>query len=104
MAREALAWVGLSEEAEAYWQEAINDPSLSAQERQDLIEDLNEDGISDPKHPTVADLPVILNRLELIELLAPGAMDQVNADAFVEAYKDLVNLAYVAVGAGEPVR
>ena len=90
--------------AEAYWLDAINDPALSAQERQDLIEDLNEDGISDPKHPTLADLPLILNRLDLIEVLAPDAMDQVNADAFLEAYKDLVNLAAVAVGAGEPVR
>ncbi|HWH68249.1 MAG TPA: hypothetical protein VNT26_02650 [Candidatus Sulfotelmatobacter sp.] len=103
-AREALAWVGLDEEAEAYWAEAINDPHLSAQERQDLIEDLNEDGISDPKHPTLADLPMILNRLELIEMLGPQAMDKVNADAFMEAYKDLINLAYVAMGTGEPVR
>lgn len=104
LARQALAWVGCNEEAEAYWLDAINDLTLSAQERQDLIEDLNEDGISDPKHPTLGDLPVILNRLELVELLAPQAMDQVNADAFMEAYKDLVNLAQLCVGAGEPVR
>src|SRR6185369_17201318 len=103
LAREALAWVGCNEDAEAYWVSAINDPSLSAQERQDLIEDLNEDGLFDPKHPTVEDLPLIVNRLELIEWLAPDAMDQVNAEAFMEAYKDLVNLAHVAVGAGEPV-
>jgi hypothetical protein len=31
-------------------------------------------------------------------------MDEVNADAFLEAYKDLVNLAAVALGRGEPVR
>ena len=104
LAREALAWVGYDEAAEAYWVAAINDPNLAAQERQDLIEDLNEDGISDPKHPTLADLPLILNRLDLVEALAPDAMDEVNADAFLEAYKDLVNLAFVAVGAGEPVR
>jgi hypothetical protein len=28
----------------------------------------------------------------IIEQLGPGAMDKVNADAFAEAYKDLVNL------------
>jgi hypothetical protein len=102
-AREALALVGLDPEAEAYWYAAINDPNLSAKERQDLIEDLNEDGLSDPKHPSPDDLPTILSRLELIEAVAPDAMDKVNADAFKEAYKDLVNLANVATGGGEPV-
>ena len=33
-----------------------------------------------------------------------AAMDRVNADAFQEAYKDLVNLANVALGGGRPVR
>ena len=86
------------------WYGAINDASLSPHERQDLIEDLNEDGISDPKHPSPEDLPIILSRIQLIEAAGPYAMDQVNADAFQEAYKDLVNLANVAVGAGERVR
>jgi hypothetical protein len=94
----------MSEAAEAYWVQAINDPSLSAQEREDLIEDLNEDGLSDPKRPGPEDLPLILSRLELIELLAPQAMDEVNADAFMEAYKDLVNLANISVGGGDPLR
>jgi hypothetical protein len=102
-AREALSLVGTDPNAEAYWIGAINDSQLSAQERQDLIEDLNEDGLSDPKHPSPEDLPVILNRLALIEELAPNAMDDVNFDAFREAYKDLQNLAEVAMGDGEPV-
>jgi hypothetical protein len=88
-ARVALSFVGVDPDAEAYWVSAINDPGLSPQERQDLIEDLNEDGLSDPSEPGVEDLPLIVNRLQLIEELAPYAMDQVNADAFVEAYKDL---------------
>ena len=58
-----------------------------------MIEDLNEDGLSDLKHPGVQDLPLILSRIELVKQLAPNAMDQVNADAFAEAYKDLVNLS-----------
>ena len=103
-ARVALAWVGVDPAAEAYWYEAINDPNLPPNERKDLIEDLNEDGLSDPKHPTVDDLPLIVSRLFLIEAARPEAMDQVNADAFQEAYKDLVNLANLAMGGGEPVR
>jgi hypothetical protein len=104
LAREALAFVGLDPSAEEYWYAAINDSALSAHERQDLIEDLNEDGLSDPKHPVLGDLPLILNRIQLIELATPYAMDQVNAEAFQEAYKDLVNLAGVAMGSGERVR
>ena len=100
----ALAWVGADEEAEAYWYVAINDASLPANERQDLIEDLNEDGLPDPKHPTADDLPLIASRLLLLEEIGPYAMDDVNADAFQEAYKDLVNLANLAIGGGEPVR
>jgi hypothetical protein len=40
----------------------------------------------------------------LIEELSPSALDQVNADAFAEAYKDLLNLASLAMGDGRPVR
>ncbi len=91
-AREALSLVGADPDAEAYWWGAINDPTLPAEERQDLIEDLNEDGLSDPKHPAPEDMPLIANRIQLLEEMAPYAMDQVNADAFQEAHKDLVNL------------
>lgn len=97
-ARLALAFVGVDPDAEDYWLAAINDPSLPANERQDLIEDLNEVGISDPKHPAPEDLPVILSRIELLETLDP--MDQVNLDAMKEAYKDLANLALLASGSG----
>ena len=92
-ARAALSLVGVDPEAEQYWVSAINNPNLPAEERKDLIEDLNEDGLSDPHHPGPQDMPVILNRIQLIEELAPNSMDQVNADAFAEAHKDLVNLA-----------
>ena len=104
VARVALAFVGMDADAEAYWYGAINDPSLPANERQDLIEDLNEDGLSDPKRPTAEDLPLIVSRLLIIEEVVWDAMDEVNADAFLEAYKDLVNLADVALGGGQPVR
>jgi hypothetical protein len=92
LAREALALVGADSEAEAYWYGAINDASLSSHERQDLIEDLNEDGLSNPSHPGPEDLPLIVSRLLLIEEVAADAMDKTNADAFQEAYKDLSNM------------
>jgi hypothetical protein len=91
-ARVALSAVGVDADAERYWYSAINDPTLPAHERQDLIEDLNETGLINPGHPTPEDLPLIVNRLTLIEQLAPQAMDEVNLAAFQEAYKDLVNL------------
>lgn len=89
-ARAALSFVGVDPAAESYWMSAINDPNLPANERKDLIEDLNEDGLSDPKHPGPEDMPLIANRLALLENLDP--MDQVNADAMQEAYKDLTAL------------
>jgi hypothetical protein len=92
LARAALGFVGADPEAETVWALAINDPDRSPNERKDLIEDLNEDGFPDPKHVTTDDLPLILSRLELIEEFAPDSMDEVNAAAFAEAYKDLVNM------------
>lgn len=96
--REALAHVGADPLAETIWIESINDPSISAHDRSDLIEDLNEEGFADPRRPTADDLPLIENRLALIEQLAPVAMDAVNADAFAEAYKDLINMYERVVG------
>lgn len=91
-ARAALDLVGADPAAEAVWAEAINDPNLTAHQRSDLIEDLNENGFPDPQNVTADDLPLVVSRLQLIEQLAPDAMDQVNADAFAEAYKDLSNM------------
>lgn len=104
IARVALSLVGMDPDAEDYWFAAINDLTLPANERQNLIEDLNEEGLSDPEHPTIDDLPLIFSRLELIETIAPDAADDVNAAAFMEAYKDLLNLAELAMGGGEPVK
>ena len=54
---------------------------------------MNEEGYEDPKNLTVADLPLIVRRIQLTENLAPQAADEVNAAAFAEAYKDLMNMA-----------
>lgn len=99
LAREALSYVGADPGSTAYWATAINNPFLPDEERKNLIEDLNEDGLSDPEHPAPEDMPLIANRIALILELAPFAIDQVNADAFAEAFKDLVALLD-----GQPVR
>jgi hypothetical protein len=85
--------VGTDHDAELAWASAINDPTLPSEERKDLIEDLNQDGFADPAHVSLEELPLVLSRLALIEELAPDAMDDTNAAAFAEAYKDLVNIA-----------
>jgi len=92
LAREALADVGSDPVAEAVWISAINDPNLSEKDRRNLIEDLNEDGFPDPKNVTLADLPLIASRMELIEELLPDAMDDANCEALLEAYKDLAKM------------
>lgn len=92
LAREALKLVGSDPAAEAIWTQAINDPNLSTHARQDLIEDLNEEGFADPRKVTKEELPLIVNRLAIIERLAPSAMDEVNAAAFREAHKDLMDM------------
>ncbi len=84
--------VGFDRQSDAYWSEAINNPKLPAHERQDLIEDLNEVGFTDLKNLSPVDYQLIANRIELINELAPKALDQVNSDAFQEAHKDLTRM------------
>ncbi len=93
VARAALAGVGADPDAEQVWIAAINDPAMTPKQRANLIEDLNEDGFENPANVQPDELPLVLNRLALIEELAADAMDDVNADAFAEAYKDLANIA-----------
>ena len=91
-ARTVLAKVGSDFEAEALWLQSINDPSVPANERKDLIEDLNEDGLSNPARPSREDLALIKSRIQLVDRLLPSAIDQVNEEAFREARKDLLKM------------
>ena len=104
LARLALNYVGADPQANEFYQKAINDPILTKSHRQNLIEDLNEGGFADPKNLTANDLPLIQNRLSLIEQLAPTAMDDANAAAFKEAYKDLVNMRDRLVRPSNPTK
>lgn len=92
IAREALVFVGANPLAEDIWLTAINDPKMSAKARSNLIEDLNEDGFTNKKRPTVDDLPLIVSRINFIERHGPDSVDLVNMEAFLEAYKDLLNM------------
>ena len=104
LARLALAYVGADAKANEFYQRAINDPVLTRGDRSNLIEDLNEDGFADTRNLTANDLPLIQNRIALIEQLAPSAMDEVNAAAFKEAYKDLLNMRAKVTGQPLPGR
>jgi hypothetical protein len=42
---------------------------------------------------TTDDLPIVLNRLAMIEELAPQAMNEMNYDAFAGAHEDSSNIA-----------
>jgi len=88
LARIALNYVGRNDRADQLYQVAINDPAMSPKDRQNLIEDLNQDGFPKPLSP--ADVPLIQKRLALIDQLAPKATDSVNIAAFAEAKKDLL--------------
>ena len=91
MARVALSFVGVDPYAEAYWLEAIYDTNLSDREREDLMEDLNEEGLSNPRQPAPEDFPLIVRRLGIIEEVVPYA-DEFMLVHLGEAYKDLLQL------------
>jgi hypothetical protein len=91
-ARDALALVGVDPVAEQYWLEAIFDSSLPDNEREDLMEDLNETGFADPKNLTADDFALIMNRLQIIQFVLPNA-DDFMIEHLLEAQKDLVTMA-----------
>jgi hypothetical protein len=100
LAFRALWYLGVDPEAEKTWARAINDPTHPPGVRSDLIVDMIDEGYTDNNHPGKEDLPVILARLEIIERHAPYAMDEVNAAAYEEAYRHLLEM-YIRLG-GEP--
>jgi hypothetical protein len=100
LSRAALSLVGVDSDAEEYWLGAVFDPGLPKSERQDLIDDLNEEGLSDPKHPTEEDLPMLYARLEMLESLIPWIDGVLEWD---EPREDLLNLIANAMGGGHPV-
>ena len=82
----------MEDDREPIWLRAITDPDLPSGDRSDLIEDLNDEGYEGQGTFSDADLQLILARLDLIERQLPLALDNVNAVAFTEAYKDLLGM------------
>ena len=77
LARVALSYAGLNQQADQLYQAAINDPALPQDHRRNLIEDLNETGFADPKHLTQADLALIQKRIGI----DPGTRPQRNGSS-----------------------
>jgi len=92
LARVALAYVGANDQALELYHTAILDPALQPDQRRELVEDLNTDGLSNKKNPSAADLEIIAKRYMLTQ--AYLQQDYVQSDkvllaAFREADKDL---------------
>ena len=102
LARAALNYVGADPQADTVYQNFINNPNLPADQRKNLIEDLNDQGFANSDKPTDQEFAMIQKRIDLLQKLAPSAMDQVNANAFQEAYKDLINMRDRATGSPVP--
>lgn len=93
LGRYNLNFVGDDPNANEIWASLIYDTSLSESVREDLMENLNENGFSggDGSVATVDDLPLIENRLALLKEHMSGA-DEFMLEHLAEAYKDLANM------------
>lgn len=102
LARVALSCVGANPQAVGLFHTAVLDPSLLPDQKRNLVEDLNQDGISNRKAPTREDLQIIAKRYELTQ--AYLQQDYVQNDnllnaAFHEANKDLRKMLEKATAA-----
>ncbi len=102
LARLALAYVGTDLQAAELFHTAALDPSLTPDQRRNLIEDLNQDGLINRKIPTPEDLPIVAQRYALTQAYLTKDYvlnDQLLSAAFREADKDLRNLLDAAAAA-----
>lgn len=95
LGRVALAYVGANDQALPLFHAATMDPALKPDQRRNLVEDLNQDGLNNRRSPTPEDLKVIANRYALTQIYLQ--QDYVQNDktlnaAFREANKDLGNM------------
>jgi hypothetical protein len=97
--------VGANAQAAQLWHTAIVDPALQPDQKRELVEDLNQDGLSNKKTPTPEDLGIIANRYALTQAYLQQDYvqnDKVLNAAFREADKDLRNLLQRAAAAANP--
>jgi hypothetical protein len=95
LARVALAFVGVNPQAEQMFLQAIRDPALTPDHVRQLVEDLNQDGISNGKNPTAQDLKLIEYRHALTEhhLTQPYVREsRPLLNGFLEANRDLAKM------------
>lgn len=107
LARVALAYVGTSEQALELFHTAVTDPAMLPDQTRNLIEDLNDDGLSNRKTPTAEDLQIIANRYAVTQAYLQQDYvrnDKVLNAAFREADKDLRNMLDKAAAATGPVK
>ncbi len=103
--KEAIGRVGLTyvgspndqanDQAVQLFHTAINDTSLAPDQRRNLIEDLNRDGLTNERNPTPDDLKTISNRYVLAQTYLQQTYvqnDPVASAAFQEALKDLTQM------------
>ncbi|MFO0985004.1 MAG: hypothetical protein U1E76_25285 [Planctomycetota bacterium] len=92
LARAALRLVGVDQAAERTWIAAIDQATLAPDARSNLIEDLNEDGFPDL---TTSPRPICRSSSRAFASSSasrPARWTDVNAAAFEEAYKDLIDM------------
>jgi hypothetical protein len=96
LGRAALPYVGADAQANEFYDKVINDMTLSANHRKNLIEDLNEP--PDKQKIGRSDLPWIDGRIAFIEDQRQRT-DPANIPALNEAQKDLLNMKNAATTA-----
>lgn len=102
LARVALTYVGANDQALELYHAAVLDPALKPEQRRELVEDLNTDGLSNKKNPSATDLEIIAKRYALTQAYLQQDYvqnDKVLNAAFREADKDLRNLLQKAATA-----
>jgi hypothetical protein len=113
LARLALAFVGANQQAGELFHTAVLDQALLPDQKRELVEDLNQDGLSNKKAPTPEELKIIANRYALTQTYLQQDYvqnDKVLSAAFREADKDLRNMLQKAAAAAaspppvQPVR
>lgn len=105
LARTALTYVGSDPQALPLFHAALMDPTLYPDQKRELVEDLNQDGLVNRKSPTPGDLQVIANRYQLTQSYLQ--QDYVENDptlnaAFREADKDLRKMLERAAAGPQP--
>ncbi len=113
LARLALAFVGANQQAGELFHTAVLDPSLLPDQKRELVEDLNQDGLSNKKALTPEELKIVASRYALTQTYLQQDYvqnDKVLHAAFREADKDLRKMLEKAATAaanpllGQPVR